>query len=324
MQNNRTSLENDIQRALADFIRERDREHFDRFREPTLNNRFSRYRTRTFPRTNINQNIPSNINNLTIILESLNDNMIRYQENLTSYLTLLTELVTNEEIYERLNNNRPAQRTSFFSRNRPFTFNNGTTANTNTTTDMDTNTDPLVTYGMRLFTNPNENINLFENVVIHPTPLQIAQSTELITYEENELFLNRRCPISLEEFRNGEQIRRIIHCGHCFNTLSFDRWFSRNVRCPVCRYDIRDYNSVSDSSNNVTSPIDTGLRTTSTFQFPDLSNTNIFEDIISESRAQLSTIFDGSNNLALRLEIPISYTETYDASNNLISREINN
>ena len=319
MQNNRANFEDDMQRILSDFLRDRDRDHFDRFREPTLNNRFSRPRTRTFPRANVNQNIPSNINNLSIILESLNDNMIRYQENLTSYLTLLTELVTNEEVYERLNNNRPAQRTSFFSRNRPFTFNTGTT-----TTDVDTNTDPLITYGMRLFTNPSENINLFENVVVHPTPLQIAQSTDIVTYQENDLFLNRRCPISLEEFRNGEQIRRIIYCGHCFNTSSFDRWFSRNVRCPVCRYDIRDYDSMSDVSNNITSPIDTGLRTTSTFQFPDSSNTNIFEDIINQTRAQLSTVFDGSNNLALRLEIPISYTETYDASNNLISREINN
>ena len=235
MQNNRANFEDDLQRILSEFLRDRDRDHFDRFREPTLNNRFSRPRTRTFPRANVNQNIPSNINNLSIILESLNDNMIRYQENLTSYLTLLTELVTNEEVYERLNNNRPAQRTSFFSRNRPFTFNTGTT-----TTDVDTNTDPLITYGMRLFTNPSENINLFENVVVHPTPLQIAQSTDLVTYQDTGLFLN------------------------------------------------------------------------------------IFEDIINQTRGQLSTIFDGSNNLALRLEIPISYTETYDASNNLISREINN
>lgn len=321
MQNNRTNFENDLQRILSDFLRDRDRDHFDRFREPSLTNRFSRPRSRTFPRANVNQNIPSNTNNLSIVLESLNDNMIRYQENLTSYLTLLTELVTNEELYERLNNNRPAQRTSFFSRNRPFTFNTGTT--TTTTTDMDTNTDPLIAYGMRLFTSPSENTNLFENVIVHPTPLQIAQSTDLVTYQDTGLFLNRSCPINLEEFRNGEQIRRIIHCGHCFNTSSFDRWFSRNVRCPVCRYDIRDYDSMSDLSNNVTSPIDTGLTATSTFQFPDSPNTNIFEDIINQTRAQLSTVFDGSNNLALRLEIPISYTETYDASNNLISRELN-
>lgn len=321
MQNNRTDFENNLQRVLSDYLMDRDRDYYIQ-REPLFSNRFSRpQRTRNYARSNLQANLQNTANNFQSILESLNDNMIRYQENLNSYLTLLTELITNEELYERLNNNNQAsQRTSFFSRNRPFTFNE---RNTNTTTtNTQTNTDPLIAYGMRLFTNPSETANLFQNVIVHPTPLQIREATEIVNYQSDGFFLNRSCPINLEEFRDGEEIRRIIHCGHCFNSSSFDRWFSRNVRCPVCRYDIREYSSNTDTSNNITSPIETNLQTHNSFYFPDLSNTNIFQEIINESRAQFSTIFDGSNNLALRLEIPISYTETYDASNNLISREL--
>ena len=321
MQNNRTDFENNLQRVLSEYLMDRDRDYYIH-REPLFNNRFSRpQRSRNYTRSNLQSNLQNNVNNFQSILESLNDNMIRYQENLNSYLTLLTELITNEELYERLNNNnQTSQRTSFFSRNRPFTFSSGTT--NNTTTNTQTNTDPLIAYGMRLFTNPGESANLFQDVIVHPTPLQIREATELVNYQNDGFFLNRSCPINLEEFRDGEEIRRIIHCGHCFNSSSFDRWFSRNVRCPVCRYDIREYSSNYDISNNITSPINTNLQTHSPFHFPDLSNTNIFQEIINESRAQFSTIFDGSNNLALRLEIPISYTETYDSSNNLISREL--
>jgi hypothetical protein len=52
--------------------------------------------------------------------------------------------------------------------------------------------------------------------------------------------INHRCPITLEEFQENDNIRRIRHCGHCFNEESIQHWFRNNVRCPVCRLDIRD------------------------------------------------------------------------------------
>ena len=52
---------------------------------------------------------------------------------------------------------------------------------------------------------------------------------------------------------------QIIHCGHIFIPHQLNRWFQNNVRCPVCRYDIRDYepNQTNDSGTNNTpvSPI---------------------------------------------------------------------
>lgn len=79
----------------------------------------------------------------------------------------------------------------------------------------------------------------YEPVVVRPNSAQIANATEFIEYT-NE-FTHNACPITLEAFQEGEQVCRIIHCGHIFKESGIREWFQRNVRCPVCRYDIRDY-----------------------------------------------------------------------------------
>ena len=45
-------------------------------------------------------------------------------------------------------------------------------------------------------------------------------------------------------------MRRIHHCNHIFGTTAFDNWFERNVRCPVCRFDIREHPN-NDESNHI-------------------------------------------------------------------------
>jgi hypothetical protein len=42
----------------------------------------------------------------------------------------------------------------------------------------------------------------------------------------------------------------IRHCRHIFNTNSLISWFNSNCKCPVCRYDIRDYEHNNDVSNS--------------------------------------------------------------------------
>ena len=76
---------------------------------------------------------------------------------------------------------------------------------------------------------------------------QLLQATELVGFDEtmNEM----RCPISLDEFTIGEEICRIRGCGHYFKKQPITQWFEREVRCPVCRYDLRDV------SNNIIPPM---------------------------------------------------------------------
>jgi hypothetical protein len=101
-----------------------------------------------------------------------------------------------------------------------------------------------------------ENIMTFpmENVIVAPSREQIENATERVYF--HEIGTNTSCPISLEDFNQSDRITRIRHCGHVFKSFSLETWFHCNVRCPVCRYDIRDYvrpeNQV-DVSNSIIS-----------------------------------------------------------------------
>jgi len=100
-----------------------------------------------------------------------------------------------------------------------------------------------------LFTN-------FRDVVVYPSQSQITNATRNIEFSDSSANMNTSCPITLDEFQNGDVVRQIIPCGHIFQESALRNWFTRNVRCPVCRYDIRDYipsntsNSDGDISNN--------------------------------------------------------------------------
>jgi len=73
-----------------------------------------------------------------------------------------------------------------------------------------------------------------------PTANQIASSTIEFTCDLSNNPINYQvCPISLEDFHDGESLTRILHCGHIFKTGELTRWFTRNSHCPTCRYDIR-------------------------------------------------------------------------------------
>jgi hypothetical protein len=80
-----------------------------------------------------------------------------------------------------------------------------------------------------------------QDVVVHPTEEQINQAIRFINYSATlENISSNCCPITLDAFEEGEQICQIIHCGHCFSETAIKNWFRFNVRCPVCRYDIRN------------------------------------------------------------------------------------
>ncbi|KAL9670893.1 hypothetical protein QQ045_008454 [Rhodiola kirilowii] len=44
-----------------------------------------------------------------------------------------------------------------------------------------------------------------------------------------------RCTICLEEFKDGENGRKLGSCGHCFHTGCIDAWLTLRASCPVCR-----------------------------------------------------------------------------------------
>ena len=80
-----------------------------------------------------------------------------------------------------------------------------------------------------------------QDVIVRPTDQQIEHATELILYDNS--IPHSQCSITLEPFEEDEEICRIKYCSHCFKKDAIYDWFHRNVRCPVCRYDIREYRS---------------------------------------------------------------------------------
>jgi len=83
-----------------------------------------------------------------------------------------------------------------------------------------------------------------ENVVVRPTQPQIRSATRPIIYNpDNARIANSTCPITLEPFEEQQMLTQIMYCGHVFSQEGITRWFEGNVRCPICRYDIRNYNA---------------------------------------------------------------------------------
>ena len=73
-------------------------------------------------------------------------------------------------------------------------------------------------------------------VIVRPTPAQVDAGTslEIVDAEEDV------CAICQDTMEAGSQARAINACDHRFHVGCIDTWFQRNVRCPVCRHDIRD------------------------------------------------------------------------------------
>jgi hypothetical protein len=137
------------------------------------------------------------------------------------------------------------------------------------------------------------------NVPIIPTREQILNATREIQFGEIENPINTTCPISLETFQESDIVTQILHCVHNFNTRQLNTWFQSNVRCPMCRYDIREYENepatetseIFDISNNLHERARQSQRRL-------FSQTPPFESTINNIASNLSTIaIDTINDL---------------------------
>jgi hypothetical protein len=85
-----------------------------------------------------------------------------------------------------------------------------------------------------------ENLQTFySNVPVVATPAQIQTATRLTRFSNITNPINNSCPITLEPFTNESNVTEILGCNHLFNPDALSSWFRNNVRCPMCRYDIR-------------------------------------------------------------------------------------
>ena len=174
--------------------------------------------------------------------------------------------------------------------------------------------------------------NFFEPIEIFPTHSQIEAATRNVRYSDILNPVNRSCPISLEPFNDNDIVSVIRFCSHVFKREELTTWFRTNCRCPVCRYDIRNYNgntsseniedtsSSTDASNNYvheneSSEIseernDTQSIDTNTITRPNTTNTNTntntrntittyLDLILDNTLTDLSHVSDNSDTSAL-------------------------
>jgi hypothetical protein len=155
------------------------------------------------------------------------------------------------------------------------------------------------------------------DVIVRPTAEQLNAALETITFHAQE---NRTstCPITLEEFVEGETVTRIRHCGHIFNTQSINNWFNRRVRCPVCRYDIRDYRTIDASSS--TTDNSTNITDNSTNITDNSTNITDNSNNVTPNN-EASTTEDTLNGLSNDITSIIS---NYFATTRLISADVSN
>ena len=92
--------------------------------------------------------------------------------------------------------------------------------------------------------------SFFDPVLIYPTISQIEAATRRVLYRDIVAPINNSCPISMDNFNDNDTVSIIRECGHIFNSDELNTWFQSNCRCPVCRYDIRNYNRNTSSRSN--------------------------------------------------------------------------
>ena len=72
---------------------------------------------------------------------------------------------------------------------------------------------------------------------------QIENATESVLYTPDAFPEIIQCPISLDEFEDGELVCQIRHCRHIFKRRNIMRWFETRTCCPVCRHDLENANT---------------------------------------------------------------------------------
>jgi len=164
---------------------------------------------------------------------------------------------------------------------------------------------------------------LNSTVSVRPSAEQLETASRLVRYGDITSPLSESCPISMDNFSIDDQVRQIRHCGHIFMPSEFDEWFQSNVRCPVCRYDIRNYTPTTRATGT-TGTTETSGATGATGTIDpsgneivyDISNNEISDRIINSLTSRMiDSIFNPLSNLNSNDRF------VFDPSNNILMYE---
>jgi hypothetical protein len=66
---------------------------------------------------------------------------------------------------------------------------------------------------------------------------QVESATDIVVYD-SDIHVETRCPISLEDFADGDILCRTKHCNHLFKRSHLMTWLQTHITCPSCRHDL--------------------------------------------------------------------------------------
>ena len=108
------------------------------------------------------------------------------------------------------------------------------------------------------FTLFNTNINNTSNDINNTSnETNIKQCLKNCIYKSfNSSCSVKECPISLEEFKEGDSIIE-LPCNHIFNENNIKNWLKEKPNCPVCRMSLIPKEDIGMQQYNISHQIDT-------------------------------------------------------------------
>ena len=186
-----------------------------------------------------NNKIRTSITNILTNINNITSNRTRHRQNTTN-----TTNTTNSNIGRRVTSSNTLERllNTTVLNNSPYVVDN----------------IEYIPLQPRTNTNNIRNFNyenafmqsFFEPIEVYPTQSQIEIAIRIARFGDILNPRNSSCPISLDTFNDSDNVSIIRECGHIFSTEELNSWFRSNCKCPICRYDIRNYTPSRDLSGN--------------------------------------------------------------------------
>jgi hypothetical protein len=108
------------------------------------------------------------------------------------------------------------------------------------TTTYSTSDDETTSWLMSLLSGSGRGLpaSFLEPIPVFPTREQVRNASTVRTLDASDVA--NTCTICQDDMSEGNTIRTLNTCQHTFHISCIDTWLTSNVRCPVCRHDIRE------------------------------------------------------------------------------------
>tara|TARA_B100000035_G_scaffold166142_1_gene141774 strand:+ start:1094 stop:1915 length:822 start_codon:yes stop_codon:yes gene_type:complete len=257
----------------------------------------------------------SNINNR---IGTIDDNFINtYINYISENQRLYRYIVENSDNNERFLTSLLNERLRTWSRTRPRSSNTSYYPNRNIPRNFNPRHNVDRSYinpdnhrnNINWFSLPNTNnqtffpftpnLNFLTPVNVSPTNEEINNATSVMSYNSLSSDIRERignyCIITAGDL-SGNNVMRINQCGHYFSETGLRRHFETSVRCPICRFDIRDSNH---EESEVASTVDISSN------IPDISNnlSGIREEMMDRLRNLFEIPSDNDINSDIEFDI---------------------